>query len=112
MPTAGGCGGRQKVRLPFGAPSQTLTSCLNRPRGECLGTLTAQMLCDAGQVSEPLWALKQKLRLSPMNLNTCVRVQGLEGQRCSEKVTRPPGELWIKGLKAVVLLVEGPRTAV
>lgn len=107
-----GCGGRQKVGLPFGAPSQTLTSCLNRPRGECLGPLTAQMLCDTGQVSEPLWALKQKLRLSPTNLNTCVGVQGLEGQRCSEKVTRAPRELWIKGPKAAVLLVEGPQAAV
>lgn len=75
-----GYGGRQRVGLPFGAPSQTLTSCLNGPRGECLGPLTAQTLCDTGQVSEPLWTLKQKLRLSPGDLNTCVRVQGLEVQ--------------------------------
>lgn len=106
-----GCGGRQRVGLPFGAHSQILTSCLNRPRGECLGPLTAQVLCDTGQVSEPLWALKQKLRLSP-NLNTCVEVQGLEGQHCSEKVARPPGALWVEGRKAVLLLVEGPRAAV
>lgn len=107
-----GYSGRQRVGLPFGSSRQTLTSCLNRPRGECLGPLTVQTLCDTGQVSEPLWALKQKLRLSPTNLNICVRVQGLEGQCCSEKVTRPPGALWVEELKAAVLLVEGPRAAV
>ena len=74
-------------------------------------TDSAQMLCDTGQVSEPLWALKQKSKPCPMNLRGRVTVQGLEGQCCRQKVAQSPWRLWVEGPGVVVLVVEGPWAA-